>query len=657
MNTSTPITRALQLAARPFLLLLTFLRRVALAVFGRLQWSPPRWFSRSSAAFSGFNRAHPLTTAFGIIAILLLACGMVWTWHWYQHRPKPRYVKVMIEAVPVTKLEKDLKFPTLDIRFSDSAARLEDKDNTDLQGVRLDPPLAGKWMWAGDKHLFFQPKEDWPADKKFKVIFDKKFFPPHLVLERLTYEFQTPPFAIAIKELELYQDPSDPTQRQVTATLELTHEVEPGELDRHIQLVMIGGSAVFPPSDPAPHFALTYGLHRRLAYLRSSNVTLPDKEDFMKIELSKGVRTAQGGAETRAAVEEKLLIPSNGTAFQIKSIEATIARNKTGEPEQVLILNTTADISSSELAKAIQIRLLPKREAEKTEESDSESSDSESADQSERTHENTQSAGSEEDESEETTESDNESKWQSPTDVPDDVLEQAKRIEFTVVPSEKAQDRQHAFKIRLESEGELYVRVPKGVRAFGNYPLADDYNAVVAVPQLPREVQIEGQGGLLALNGDRKLSIRSRALRAIEFEVARVATTQINHLVSQTEGKFEDPEFRAPQYFNKENISRIAIEQQPIAVEDKWKSNYSAFDFAEHLRKPADGGSERGLFFLTAQGWDPIQKKLIEVRDSRFILVTDIGILTKKNADGSHDVFLMSNKEGKPLAKVALDHL
>src|SRR5205823_7503306 len=184
-----------------------------------------------------------------------------------------------------------------------------------------------------------------------------------------------------------------------------------------------------------------------------------------------------------------------------------------------------------------------------------------------------------------------------------------------------------------------------------------DYNAIVAVPQLPREVQIEGQGGLLALNGDRKLSIRSRALAGIEFEVARVATTQINHLVSQTQGRFEDPEFRDSHLFNQENISRIAIEQQPIALENKWKSNYSAFDFTEHLRKPADGGSERGLFFLTAQGWDPIKKKPVGGGDSRFILVTDIGILTKKNADASHEVFLMSIKEGKPLANVTVDLL
>src|SRR5947199_1096770 len=655
MNTSALITRLLHLAARPFVLLLGFLKKVGLAVFGRVQWSPPRWLSQCRAVFSGFNRAHPLIAASGILAILLLVCGGAWTWHWYQHRPKPRYVSVKIEPIPVTKLEKDLTFPTLDLRFSESAARLEDLKKTSLAGVRLDPPLAGKWMWANDQHLFFKPAEHWPADQKFKIIFDKKFLPPQVLVERLSYEFTTPPFEIAIKDLQLYQDPANPTQRQITATLELTHAVDPGELDRHLQLLMIGGSTIFPPNDPAPHFALTYGLHKRIAYLRSSNVTLPEKEDFLKLELSKGVRIAKGGAKTSQVTEDKLRIPSNGTAFQIESIAGTIARSKNGEPEQIVILNTTADISSSELAKAIQIRLLPKREAQET---DSQSSDSETADQSNTSDENAQSAESQEDESSETTESDQASKWQSPTDVPDDVLEQAKRIEFTVVPSEKAQDRQHAFKIRVESQGELYVRVAKGVRASGDYPLAEDYNAIVAVPQLPREVQIEGQGGLLALNGDRKLSIRSRALAGIEFEVARVATTQINHLVSQTQGRFEDPEFRDSHLFNQENISRIAIEQQPIALENKWKSNYSAFDFSEHLRKPADGGSERGLFFLTARGWDPAKKKPItSVNDSRFLLVTDIGILTKKNTDDSSDVFLMSIKNGEPINGATVDIL
>src|ERR1044072_7873182 len=132
MNASTLVSRLLQLAARPFVVLWAFLRKVGVAIFGRLQWSPPRWLSRSGTAFSAFKRAHPFITASGIIAIFLFFCGAAWTWHWYQHRPKPRYVSVKVEAIPVTKLENELTFPTLDIRFSDSAARLEDLKKTSV---------------------------------------------------------------------------------------------------------------------------------------------------------------------------------------------------------------------------------------------------------------------------------------------------------------------------------------------------------------------------------------------------------------------------------------------------------------------------------------------------------------------------------------------
>ena len=620
--------------------------RTASAIFGRFSWSPPKWFSKSRAAWAGFSQAHPQITASGLIVVFLLSCGIAWTWNWYQQRPKPHRVSALVEAIAVTKLEKDLKYPPLIVRFSEPAARLEDLKKPSLQGVRLEPKIAGAWLWNSDKELAFRPTEDWPADQKFRIFFDKKFFPPQVLMERLVYEAQTLPFTIVISQLELYQDPANPKERQVTATLELTHAVEPGELDRHIQLLMIGGSTVFPPSEQPPHFAMTYGLHHRLAYLRSSPVTLPEKEDFMKLEVSKGVHTTQGGAQTRDAIEEKVRIPSVATAFQIDSIAGTIARNKNGEPEQVLIVNTSADISTRDLAKAIKVWLLPKRKPQTTEET--QTPETEAADQGASTG-----ADSEGDESEETsneTSEDKNSKWQSPTDVPEEVLEQAKNIEITAIPSEKAQDRQHAFRVRVETDGELYIRIAKGVRAFGDYPLTEDYNAVVAVPELPREVQIEGQGGLLALNGERKLSIRSRGLAAIEYEIARVATTQINHLVSQTEGKFEDPEFRDSHLFNQENISRIGLEQQPIALENKWKANYSAFDFSEQLRNPADGGSERGLFFLTARGWNPVTKKPIgSVSDRRFLLITDVGILTKKNTDGSSDVFLMSIKTGKPI--------
>src|SRR5207244_11564363 len=132
----------------------------------------------------------------------------------------------------------------------------------------------------------------------------------------------------------------------VTATLELTHAFDPGELDRHLQFTTVGGSNIF--SDPAPHFSIIFGLHRRVAFVHSSPITLPERDDFVKLTLSKGVRTAQGGAQTKNEIEQKLQIPSIASMFKIDSIQTTIARNKNDEPEQLIVLTTTADITTRE---------------------------------------------------------------------------------------------------------------------------------------------------------------------------------------------------------------------------------------------------------------------------------------------------------------------
>lgn len=632
-----------------------FCRRIPEQVLGNLSWKPPGWLKQSGEAWTRLERAYPRLIAPAIIGLFAISCAAAWTWNWYSHLPQPRRVTARVEAIPVTKLEKDLQFPQLNIHFSQPAARLEDLHKPSLQGVRIEPQISGKWHWGAEDMLVFQPAEDWPADQKFRITFDKNFFPRQVLMESLVCETRTPAFTIEIKQPELYQDPTNPKLRQVTATLELSHAAAADEPERHLQLQMVGGSQIFAPNDPAPHFTITYGLHRRLAYVRSSPVTLPEQEDFLKLAVSKGVRTSQGGAESADSVEQKIRIPSVATMFQIESADGTIAKNKNGEPEQLLILNTTAEIGTRDLAKALEIRLLPKRKISEAEKADEGSGDE---DANEST--NSSAAKEEGDSSDESQQSElrDDERWKSASDVPDDVIDQASPISFTPLPSEKAQDLQHVFRVAVQRDGELFVRVHKGVRAFGDYPLGEDYNAIVNVPAFPRELQIEGQGGVLALTGEKKLSVRSRGLQAIEYEVARVATSQINHLVSQTEGEFQHPNFSDPALFNQENISRIAIEHQGIALENKWKANYSAFDFSGYLHKPTDGGTERGLFFLTARAWDAEKKKSINsIKDSRFVLVTDIGILAKKNSDGSHELFLMSIREGKPIANATVDVL
>ncbi|MDQ2659774.1 MAG: hypothetical protein M3Y03_05075, partial [Verrucomicrobiota bacterium] len=636
----------------PFAVLFRGLAFVGRALFGTLSWKPPRWLRRIIFVTRNWGHAHPRTAVVSALLFLLLAGGSSWAWHWYQHRPKPHFVSAEVSPIPVTPLEKELKFPVLTVKFSEPAARLEDLKKTPLDRVRLEPSQPGAWKWIDDRKLVFEPNEDWPADRKFQIVFAKELFAPQVRMERLQYEVATPPFRAEIKSFTLSEDVKEPGVQRMIAEVALTHSVEPGQLEKYATLNLLGNSAVFPANDPAPHYTIVYGLHNRQAFLRSAPITLPAEEDWMRVTIAKGLPTAQGGATTLEDVESKTKIPSGATAFQVSSIDGSIVRNKSGEPEQILNLETSGDIDTNAVAKGLHVFLLPKRAAEQTDSTEEATTEEGSADDSATEETSTKNEEEASDGDEETARSDHspETGWSNADEVTDDVLASATPVKFSTIPSGKDQARDHHFRFKLEGDGQLFVKVDKGLRGASGYQLADEYKSLLNAPELPQEVEIQGDGGLLALSGERKLSIKSRGVPLIKFEIDRVAASQINHLVSQTEGEFQAPEFLHGS-FDEENISRIAYQDQPIVLQNRWAANYSSFDFSRYLLRPADGGSERGLFFLHANGFDPATKKSIKgASASRFVLVSDLGLLVKKNADRSSEVFAASIKTGTPVA-------
>ena len=103
----------------------------------------------------------------------------------------------------------------------------------------------------------------------------------------------------------------------------------------------------------------------------------------------------------------------------------------------------------------------------------------------------------------------------------------------------------------------------------------------------------------------------------------------------------------------------IALEQQPIALRNRFEPNYAAFDFGKHLRAPGnDARFRQGLFFIKARGWNPqLNREVEDVVATRFVLVTDLGLLAKANADGTREIFVASLKTGQPAAGVTVDVL
>ncbi len=544
--------------------------RALTVLFGTFTWTAPAWLRRAASAI----HSHRRTSIFLFLSLFLLVFGTWQAWRWYQSRPKPERIAVTVAPIPVTPLTKELHPANLVVHFSQSAAPLDRIGKPAGDGIRLDPPTAGAWSWISDSQLVFTPQHDWPADQKYTVTFDRKYFPRHVLLDRYQVEVTTPAFAAAIKQTEFYQDPKDPGLRQVVATVEFTHSVNRGEFEKRISLGMLGGSDVFVVagiahpghSSNARRFTVLYGLHDRVAYIRSVPLSLPEREDFMRVVLNEGIATTQGGAPTTRNYESKVRVPDIYSFFQIGDTRGTIVRNDDGDPEQIIIVTTTAAAKPEQIKKALHLSLLPKRNPDEP--------------------------------------------WQSPREVDDETLRHATPVKFTALPADHEQTTVHAFRIAVEEQGQLYLRVDKGTQAVGGFLLRDNYDAIIPVPVPPREIAIQGTGGILALNGERKISIKSRGVgghrttsspasppRRSTTSSRKAKAASITRVSSTTSAR---KTFR---------VSPSSI--KPIALTNSFSANYSSFDFSSHLQLPADGGSERGLFFIRAQQWDPVQKRAL----------------------------------------------
>ena len=116
-----------------------------------------------------------------------------------------------------------------------------------------------------------------------------------------------------------------------------------------------------------------------------------------------------------------------------------------------------------------------------------------------------------------------------------------------------------------------------------------------------REVRLMYDGSLLALNGERKLSVSSRGVDELEYRLARVNPGEINHLVSQSEGSFASPVFNSDN-FGESDLAETIVRRESIANTDAAQRNYSSFDFSEFVNGGGANEGKLGLFILHLYG-------------------------------------------------------
>lgn len=587
-------------------------------LFGRLTWSSPPWVnflrckanSRPSLFWGMFS---------GFIALLIVAG---YGFHWYNHLPRPPRITANITVPKITPLAHELVPDSLAMNFGleknknftpESVAPLNLIGKEVKEGITLTPSAKGKWVFENDSRLVFTPTEDWPAGQSYDIHFDKTVFASKLKMATMDYEFSTEPFQASIAEFKFYQDPVDPKLRQVVATVNFNYPVDTNNFEKKTSLTLLAAKSTHAQSY---QFTVTYDEHKRTAYLHSEPLPLPETERYLQLTIGKGVKAITGPSITTETLTQNVLIPDAASFLKVSQASANIVRNEQDRPEQILTLETTSGVTETELNKSLHVYLLPADyPATATEEIKKDYV------------------------------------WQNPGEVTPDILKLATPVVLQNIPADRDYATLHSYKFTSPTPRFMYVRVDKGVRSAGDYVLANDFSSLIKVPEYPKEIGFLHKGALLALSGEKKLSVTVRGVPAVRFSIARVLPNDVNQLVTQTEGQFSHPRF-INYSFNRENISEIFSEIQPFDASDLAKEQYTALDVGRYLSANINTGGPQGLFLLQADGWDPIKKTTLDVKADRLVLITDLGLLVKDNNDGSHDVFVQSITQGTPVPSV-----
>lgn len=619
-------------------------------LFGSFSWSPPPWFdflknfssnirslaSRVTAAARSLIKRPRITGSetrpavekkpginfkrLGkILAVVFVIFGLLM---WYAAHRRGM-IRVSGTTPELTKIEDILKPDPVRILFSRSAARLDLIGKSLTQGISIAPAIEGDWTWSSDKALVFRPKTDWLPGTEYTVRMDKSLFPDHVKLSSHSYSFQTPRFAAELTNTEFYQDPEDPKIKKVIATIKFTHPVDPVDFEKRIKLeradqktgiLGIGGKG-YP-------FTVSYDKYKGEAHVQSKPLDIPEKDTAMSIEIDSGVRAERGGPGTPEPIERQVLIQGKYTLLRIESVELSLVRNERYEPEQVLVVNTTAGVQEAEIIKSLSVFVLPKdlppiqkQEGKKDYQW---------------------------------------SEWSDPSKIGPEILKLSSPVKLKPLPRDREYAELHSFKYSAPPGKYLYIKVNKGIKSFGGYLLAKEFDAIQRVPDLPQELGLMASGSILSLRGEKRLSVFARDIDAVRFEIGRVVPDDINHLVTQTRGDIKSPEFLNYE-FNEENISEHFTEVREFGQKELGKAQYTTFDFSRYLKTEKE--TNRGMFFLKVESWDPKNKKTTGKRDKRLILITDLGVLVKDNADQTHDVFVQSIQTGHPVSGARVDIL
>ncbi|WP_413728097.1 alpha-2-macroglobulin family protein [Sodalis sp. RH19] len=628
---------------RALAFLLGLLGRIMKPLVGNIHWRAPAWWTalsrglkRGVGHMEGGADKHPLAVSLSILVLLCAAGAAVYGWHWWLNRPQliesapmvPEQTSVSVSGPEAVNYAAQKAAPQQAIfNFSNAAAPLSDVGKVVAKGIALKPAVAGEWRWVNDHRLVFTPKNPLPMGAEYEVNFTPDvLLAPQTTLATRRYAFSAPAFGYQLGEAEYFQDPQDAQKRSAIFNVTFNAPVDAASFETRIALDLLEGNA---KSGSKLRYSVVYDQKKLNAWVHSEPLQPLDHGGSVRIAIGAGVKAAVPSNATAQPGGATVSVPTL-YSLAVKEASAQIVDADGASSQRALILAFSDAVKDKDLRRAVKVWLLPQHNP----------NDRDAA------------AGP-----------DDYANWEI-GNVENNVLAQSSPVDVQLNDAENEFQPQFSFRFDAPAHRAMLVEIDNVLVSAGGYKMPEKVYRVVPVPEYPKSLQFVSQGSLLSVNGDRQISLAARNVPGLRLDIKRVIPSQLQHIVSFKSRQYSSADFNR---LNDEYFTERFTYQAAVNSGHPGEVNYQGVDLSRYLS--TDPRSHRGVFLLTLTEWDPNKKQATPAADdgnlyqdddqheeeaaagdSRFVVVTDLGIIAKRAQDKTRDVFVQSIHSGTPVA-------
>lgn len=551
------------------------------------------------------KRIFCILSILSILALLFTGC---------KKKSKKIEVSSYVNA-PYVTYHEDGSIDPLYINYNGSVAKLSDVDKEPSAQIKIKPEIKGSWKWSSDCNLVFTPVQNWELGTKYTVTLPQEIFSDSVKVNN-EETFETEDFHVSLDNMEFYINPEDPAEKRVTAQITASHPIDKENFNSHISLTLeLKKDNSKTITNQSYKFNVSYNSNATEAYIVSDVIPIPPKTSEMKITVSKGIKTILNGT-SKQELTDYTTVPGMSDFVCFKDTYISLVKNDQQNYDQIVTITTKGKVTQEELQKHITIYELPKDRPEM-----------QGYDAEENAYWSTQMCTGEN-------------------------LKKSKKLNFEFIPNEENACDVNSLKIKATENRYIYIYISSDVNFFGGYRYLFDYNTVLQVPSYPEELGILSEGAILSLSGSKKIAMFSRGINKVEYELARIMPKDINHLISMSNGSMRHFDW-STYNFTENNISEKQTYRYSIPDYSREYISYFSYDFTSDLKPDPSKNLKNGLFLFSVGKLDENNNR--SLIDKRFILVTDLGIIVKKNSDNTKDVFVQSLSTGNPVSNAKID--